>query len=104
MQYFRTFNCVINLSVNIFYSMERINWSDKLLDSMYSKKDVDSLSKVIDLVEDKQLIARFIQLLRIHGFKKHKELLKCLFQVIDFVRTNGDLLILSCKYGNLEIV
>jgi hypothetical protein len=86
--------------------MKNINWNNKLLDSIYFRRDIDSLSKVISLVENKSLLTKFIQLLR-NYFQSRRKLLDCLFQVIDHIdiRAFDDLLLISsCDFGNLNLV
>src|SRR4051812_4078405 len=107
MQYFRRFKRAINLSENVYYELKQVNYSDKLLDSIYSRQDIDSLSKVINQVEDKSLITKFIGLFQIYCSKDDVKLLECIFQVIekvDFTAFDNILLIIASKYEYLEIV
>jgi ankyrin repeat protein len=91
----------------MFHSIERINWNDKLLDSIYNRQDIDSLFKVIHLVDNPKLIENFIDILRSWTFTRHKKLLECMFQVIDhidFTIKNNILLNYGCRCGYLEMV
>ena len=106
MNYFRSFKDAINLSRNVHYSMKSINYSDKLLNSIYKKRDIDSLSTVINLVEDKLSITKFMDLLY-YRLKDEKKLLKCLFAAIehiDITEFGNSLLIFSCQCDNLELI
>jgi hypothetical protein len=87
--------------------MKKIDYSDKLLDSICKKRDVDSLAKVIHLIDNSSLLNKFIELPKYRHFIEDKNLLDCLFQVIDRIniaKFGNILLNSSSRHGCLEYV
>jgi ankyrin repeat protein len=102
--YFRTFSNLVNLSQNTKYSIEEINCSSKFIDFIFSHLDVDSLDKVIHIL-DSSTINDFIDLYEFNVYYDDEKLIQCLFKVIDKVDKIffDKLLMQSCKYGHFDM-
>lgn len=61
---FVTFTEVIKLSVNIYYRQRSVNYSIKVIDTIVSKEDIKSAASIIDIIEDRSSLTRFIKILK----------------------------------------
>lgn len=98
---FIVFTEVVKLSSNIFWKVKEVNYSDKLLDLIYEKKDVVAFEEVINLVDNKFLITMFIEILQLDLEESvEKKWIENIFKVIEEVDTTafGNELLMVCSY------
>lgn len=103
---FVTFTEVVKLSSNVFYFLREVNYSDKILDSIYEKTDPYSFEQIIDLIQDKTLIEKSVEMLEFWYFGLGEEKwLENIFKVIEYIdlkKSHSILLFYSSRYGILE--
>lgn len=103
---FIIFTEVTKLSSNVFHYLKEVNYHDKLLNLIRKKEDVATFEEIIDLVENKYLITKFISILYCCKCDE-KRWIENIFKVIDYIDVsayNNDLLIYSSAYGCQEVV
>lgn len=87
---FVTFQEVVKLSKNVFWKMREINYQDKLLDLIYSKKDAETFETALDLIEDKELLRKFINIIEIFcGDFVGEKWVENIFKVIRYFGVNS---------------
>lgn len=104
---FVTFKEVVKLSPNVFWKMKEVNYNDKLLDLIYLKEDVNTFGEVSDLIENKRLVTKFINVLSNCKQFDEKKWLENIFKFIEDIdiSISGDkLLVYSSKYGFYDAV
>lgn len=120
---FVIFTEAVKLSPNVFWRTREVNYHNKLLDLIYREEDVLAFEQVTDLIENEQLINKFINVFTFCYQKDEKRWLENIFKVItkssiknnfpqssedlsyfDFTSHNNPLLIYSCKYGFYDFV
>lgn len=104
---FVTFTEVVKLSSNVFWRMKEVNYHDKLLKLIYDKEDVFTFEEVIELVENKQLIAKFANILDTCSLSTEGLWVENIFKVIDHIDISSSidtLLIYSSKNGFTNFV
>lgn len=57
---FHTFTEVVKLSPNTFYELREINYSDKLLRSIFHHQDINTAEEISDLIENGSLVNKFV--------------------------------------------
>lgn len=110
---FHTFTEVVKLSQSNFYQLRKINYSDRVLNFIFDKRDIDSLEQVFDLVENVRSISKFACLLENYGAydrNRDKRLIKCIYNIsvskgnINDEEAEDILFRWSCSYGLLDEV
>lgn len=90
--------------------MKEVNYSKKLLDIIYKRCDLDILNQIYDLVKDKILLKRFVDLLLFCSCFDRDYWLKQIIEEmlskpeIEITSFENSLLIYSCKVGRLDVV
>lgn len=62
--FFVTFTEVVKLSVNIYYRQREVNYTTNVIDTVISKEDIKSAASIIDIIEDRSSLTRFIKILK----------------------------------------
>lgn len=104
---FVIFTEVVKLSSNVFWKMREVNCHDKVLDLIYEKQDVVTFEEVIDLVNNKYLITKFIGILNFCETRTGEKWLKSIFEAIDHIDItafDNTLLTYSSKNGFVDFV
>lgn len=102
---FVTFKEVVKLSENIFYGLRTTNYHDKLLELIYNQEDVIAFEEVIDLVDNKYLVTRFLHIFEAYWRNDRERWLKNILKVIDHIDVSylKNTLLVQCsryKYYN----
>lgn len=105
---FVTFTELVKLSSNVFWKMREVNYSNKILNSIYQRRDLEVLEKVLDLIEDKQLIIGFTSVLedpRKVQIEKWLEIItKAVIENSISIPRDNNLIIYSSEYGVYDFV
>lgn len=62
---FYIFEEVVRLSRSTFSYLRRINYSDRVLEIIYVRLDIDTAEQIFDLIEDISMINKFVNILSI---------------------------------------
>lgn len=62
---FYTFEEVVKLSRSTFNHLRRINYSDRVLEIIYVRLDINTAEQIFNLIEDVSMINKFVNILSI---------------------------------------
>lgn len=82
---FVIFTEVVKLSANTFNNLQNINYHDKLLDLIYERKDIITFERIVNLIQDRYLITKFVGLFEDRSLKDRNRWLENIIPQVDHI-------------------